>query len=154
MERTIGLRRTQPRFLRDGHLGEFQEQWRARAVREGIEYRFPLLDRRLLELALSLPPDQFRRPGYNRWLMRHALRGVLPPEVCWNRRKDDPARVEAVVEAIAEALPAVRRRLAGRVPSRAPYVDMAGLLECLDAERFRAAPRFAPLRAALQFLDF
>ena len=153
-ERLIGLRRTQVRFLRDGHLSEFQEQWRARGVRSGIEYRFPLLDRRLLEFALSLPPEQFRRPGYNRWLMRHALRRVLPPEVCWNRSKDDPARVEPVVDAIAAALPAVRRRLAGRTPSRAPYVDMPGLMEYLDADRFRAAPRFAPLRAALQFLDF
>ena len=153
-ERMIGLRRMQVRFLRDGHLSEFQEQWRARGVRQGIEYRFPLLDRRLLEFALSLPPDQFRRPGYNRWLMRHGLRRVLPPAVCWNRSKDDPARVEPVVEAIAAALPAVRRRLAGHTPSRAPYVDMPGLLEYLDADRHRAAPRFAPLRAALQFLDF
>jgi len=31
---------------------------------------------------------------------------------------------------------------------------MPGLLEYLDADRFRATPRFAPLRAALQFLDF
>ena len=153
-ERLIGLRRTQVRFLRDGHLSEFQEQWRARGVRRGIEYRFPLLDRRLLEFALSLPPDQFRRPGYNRWLMRHGLRRVLPPAVCWNRRKDDPARAEPVMDAIAAALPAVRRRLAGRTPSRAAYVDMPGLLEYLDTDRFRAAPRFAPLRAALQFLDF
>ena len=64
----------------------------------------------LLEFALSLPPDQFRRPAYNRWLMRHRLRRVLPPAVCWNRSNDDPARVEPVVEAIAVALPAARRR--------------------------------------------
>ena len=153
-ERLIGLRRTQLRFLRDGHLSEFQEQWRARAIGQGIEYRFPLLDRRLLEFALSLPAEQFHRPGHNRWLMRHGLRRVLPSEVCWNRSKDDPARVEPVVEAIAEALPAVRRRLTDAMPSRSPYVDMPGLLKCLDAEGFRAAPRFFPLRAALQFLDF
>jgi len=64
----------------------------------------------LLEFALSLPPDQFRRPAHNRWLMRHGLRRVLPPAVCWNRSNDDPARVEPVVEAIAVALPAARRR--------------------------------------------
>ena len=58
------------------------------------------------------------------------------------------------MEAIAEALPAVRRRLTDAMPSRSPYVDMPGLLKRLDAEGFRAAPRFFPLRAALQFLDF
>ena len=154
-QRLIGVRRAQLRFLQDGRLGEFQGLWRARGVRSGVEYRFPLLDRRLLELALSLPPEQFRRPGHNRWLMRHALRPVLPPEVRRNRDKTDPARFEPLMDAIAEALPAVRRRIAGRTPSRARYVDVPGLLEHLDPARFRAGPpRPAPLLVALQFLDF
>ena len=153
--RLIGVRRAQLRFLQDGRLGEFQDQWRARSVRSGVEYRFPLLDRRLLELALSLPPEQFRRPGHNRWLMRHALRPVLPPEVRRNRDKTDPARFEPLMDAIAEALPALRGRIAGRTPSRARYVDVPGLLEHLDPARFRVGPpRPAPLLAALQFLDF
>ena len=153
MARTIGVRRTQLRFLQDGRLG-FQEEWNAHSVKRGIEYRFPLLDRRLLEFALSLPPEQFRRPGHSRWLMRHALRHVLPPEVCWNRSKADPARTEPLIDAIAEALPAVRRRILSPVPSRAPYIDMPSLLEHLDADRFRTAPQLAPLGAALRFLDF
>ena len=154
-QRLIGVRRAQLRFLQAGRLGEFQGLWRARGVRSGVEYRFPLLDRRLLELALSLPPEQFRRPGHNRWLMRHALRHVLPPEVRRNRDKTDPARFESLMDAIAGALPAVRRRIAGRTPSRAHYVDVPGLLEHLDPARFRAGPpRPAPLLVALQFLDF
>ena len=152
--RMIGVRRTQVRFLRDGHLGWSLEQLRARGVRQGIEYRFPLLDRRLLEFALGLPPEQFRRPGHSRWLMRHALRTVLPPEVCRSRSKADPARSDPVMEAIVKALPAVRRRLAGRTPSRAPYVDMRGLLECLDADGFRVVQQSTPLMQALLFLDF
>ena len=77
------------------------EGWAASGARRGIEYRYPLLDRRLLELALGLPPGQFRRGRWGRWLMRHALGAchagssircfpaegpVLPPEVCWNPR--------------------------------------------------------------------
>lgn len=151
--RMIGVRRTQLAFLRDGRLG-FQAEWHARAAEHGIEYAFPLLDRRLLEFALSLPPQQFRRPGHDRWLMRHALRQVLPPEVCYNRRKDDPARFEPLMDAIVETLPAVRHRILARTPSRASYVDMPSLLERLDPSRFRAAPQFEPIRAALQFLDW
>ena len=152
--RAIGVRRTQLRFLRDGRLSEFQEQWRARGVQLGVEYRFPLLDRRLLEFALSLPPEQFRRPGQNRWLMRHGLRCVLPPEVCRQRSKADPARSEPLEDAIAEALPAVRRRIIDGAPSRTPYIDMPALLDRLDTDRFPATAQFGPLRAALQFLDF
>lgn len=152
--RLLGGRRTQLFFLLNGEMGEALDRTSARGVRRGIEYRYPLLDRRLLEFALGLPPGQFLRAGHGRWLMRHALRHLLPPEVCWNRSKDDPARSGPLMDAIAEALPAVRRQLAGSAPSRSPYVDMPALLECLDADRLRATQRFGPLLAAVFFLDY
>ena len=154
VRRMIGVRRTQLFILLNGRIGESLDQLSARGVRRGIEYRYPLLDRRLLEFALGLPPGQFRRVGHDRWLMRYALRHILPPEVCWNRSKDDPARSEPLRDAIAEAAPAVRRQIAGSAPSRSPYVDMPALLECLDADWLRAAPRFGLLLAALHFLDY
>lgn len=79
---------------------------------------------------------------------------MLPSEVCWNRSKADPARVDALLDACAEALPALRRELLRRTPSRACYVDMPRLLDSLDADRFRAKPRMVPIRTALQLLDF
>ena len=153
---------------RSGHLGERMEGWAASGARRGIEYRYPLLDRRLLEFALGLPPEQYRRGRWNRWLMRHALgaalRGapsgtsaggpVLPPEVCWNRSKADPARIDPLYDSFAEALPALRRELLRRAPARACYVDMPRLLDSLDTDRFRAMPRMGPIRTALQLLDF
>ena len=50
----------------------------------------------------------------------------------------------------------VRRELAARAapPLRSRYVDMPRLLESLDADRYRAAPRFSPILSALAFLDF
>ena len=36
------------------------------------------VDRRVLEFALGLPPDQFRRRPWSRWLMRHALSSPGP----------------------------------------------------------------------------
>ena len=88
--------------------------------------------------------------------MRHALRGVLPASILWNRGKSDPARFDPMFDAFANALPLVRQRLEERAaaPSRARYVDMPRLLERLDADRFRAESRWASIRAALQFLDF
>ena len=142
------------------------EGWAASGARRGIEYRYPLLDRRLLEFALGLPPEQFRRGRWNRWLMRHALgaalRGappgtsadgpVLPPEICWNRSKADPARIDAALDAFAEALPVLRRELRRRAPARACYVDMPRLLDGLDADRFRAKPRITPIRTYADLL--
>ena len=152
--RDVGVRRTQLRMLQDGVLSLRMEGWAASGARRGIEYRYPLLDRRLLEFALGLPPEQFRRGLWTRWIMRYGLREILPREVCWDRSKGDPARVEMWTEAFAQALPTVRRLLAERPPSRAGYVDMPRLREHLDPDRFRANPYRAPLRKALQILDF
>ena len=151
--RTIGVRRTQLRLLQAGHLVERMEGWAASGAARGIEYRYPLLDRRLLEFALSLPPEQFRRGRWGRWLFRQGCEPLLPAEVCWNRRKADPARSEPLQDAFVEAFPAIRRRLEERTPSRAGYVAMPRLLERLDAARFRARPEPGPMMRALQFLD-
>ena len=154
--RFVGLRRTQLRLLQGGHLSERMEGWAADGARRGLEYRYPLLDRRLLEFTLGLPPEQFLRGQWSRWLMRRAMQGVLPPQVCWNTDQTDPVRYGALVDAFAEALPAVRRQLQARSapPSRSHCIDMPRLLERLDAARFRARPMFESLRKALQFLDF
>ena len=155
--REIGVRRTQLRLLRyGGMLSNAMEEQAVSGARHGIEYRYPLLDRRLLEFALGLPPEQFRRGGWGRWLMRYALAPVLPPDVLWSEDKADPAREEPMVDAIAGALPAVRREVAARAGrlARARYVDVPRLLERLDPERFRARPRLAAINSALHVLDF
>ena len=156
--REIGVRRTQLRLLRYGLLSGNMELHAVSGARHGIEYRYPLLDRRLLEFALGLPPEQFRRGRWGRWLMRYALAPVLPPDILWNQDKTDPAREEQMVDAIAEALPTIRRQVeaaarAGTL-ARARYVDVPRLLERLDPERFRARPRTTSIGSALHVLDF
>ena len=149
------VRCSQVRLLQFPHLSVRIEGWAASGARRGIEYRYPLLDRRLLEFALGLPPAQFRRGRWGRWLMRHALRTVLPPEVCWHASKTDPGRFASMRDAFFEAVPAIREELAVASPSRAGYVDMARLLESLDGDRLRAEPQVASgIGAALQFLDW
>ena len=165
--RNVGVRRLQLWRLQTAQHSRRMEGWAASGARHGIEYRYPLLDRRLLEFALSLPPEQFSRGRWDRWLMRYALSGgagrsfaespVLPADVCWNAAKTDPARFDAMIDAVAEALPEIGRGLAARSapPSRARYIDMPRLLERLDAAHVRRKkPRLAPMLNALQFLDF
>ena len=154
--RAVGTERTQLRLLRGGELGLRMEGWAASGAGRGVEYRYPLLDRRLLEFVLGLPPEQFRHGKLGRWLMRRTFDSMLPPQVCWNLSKSDPARIEALQDAFAETLPMVHRELAARAtpPLRSRYIDMPRLLERLDADRYRADPRTSPILNALQFLDF
>ena len=51
------------------------------------EYRYPHLDRELVEFLFSVPREQLVRPGQRRSLMRRALRDVVPSKVLERRRK-------------------------------------------------------------------
>ena len=150
------MRAKQAHRLQHDHLSRRIEAWATSGARHGIEYRYPLLDRRVLEFALGLPPEQYLRGRWSRWVMRRALDPVLPPEVCWNEDKRDPARGEPLRDAIAEALPMVRRAIEDRPapPSRARYLDLPRLLEHLDPEHWRAGGCRAAVPKALHFLDF
>ena len=161
-----GVRRSLLARLQSGILSMRLECWAASGAMRGLEYRYPLLDRRLLEFALGLPPEQFKRPAAVRWLMRHALSPqapcahssvpILPPQVCWRLPKADPARVDALLAAYAEALPLIRQEIAASPsPSRACYIDVPRLLECLDLSRFEGGqPPLLRILNAAGFLDF
>jgi asparagine synthase (glutamine-hydrolysing) len=51
------------------------------------EYRYPYLDRDLVDFLFRLPREQMVRPGRRRSLMRRALGRIVPPEILERRRK-------------------------------------------------------------------
>ena len=155
--RQTGVRATQLSLLEHGHLSARMEGWAAGGARHGIEYRYPLLDRRVLEFALGLPPEQYVRGRGGRWLMRHALGPLLPPGLCWRRNDEDPMRTERETDIFAEGLSVIRRGLADRPhpPSRAAYLDMPRLMDALRRDDLHTQPlKWTRLWRALSFLDF
>ena len=48
---------------------------------DSLDVRHPLLYRPLVELALRLPPELRARPHAHRWVLREAMRGILPERV-------------------------------------------------------------------------
>jgi asparagine synthase (glutamine-hydrolysing) len=51
------------------------------------EYLYPYLDRDLVDFLLRVPPDRLLQPQRRRYLMRRALRGIVPEEILERRRK-------------------------------------------------------------------
>lgn len=51
------------------------------AVAAGIESRHPLEDRRVVEFGFALPDTQRQRNGVNKFVLRQAMRGLLPTKV-------------------------------------------------------------------------
>ena len=140
LPRHLNPRHVQLQLLDFGHLSGRCEDWAASGARFGIDYRYPLLDRRVLEFALGLPPEQFLDAGGSRLFMRRTLRTVLPAEVCGHTSKAEPAVSDARSDAQVLALPAIGKELSARTtpPSRARYLDMERLLANLSAAHIRA----------------
>ncbi len=47
----------------------------------GIQVRYPLLDRDLVDFTCSIPPDLKVKPGKTRYIFKQAMRGFLPDEI-------------------------------------------------------------------------
>jgi asparagine synthase (glutamine-hydrolysing) len=52
-----------------------------------LEARLPFLDQELVDYVLALPADAIIRHGWNRWVLRQALRDALPRKVYRRRKK-------------------------------------------------------------------
>jgi asparagine synthase (glutamine-hydrolysing) len=75
------LRRDQARALLDPYNAHSVCLESANASRAGIEVRTPYRDRRLVELALAMPAHLLYRRGWHKWIIREAMRGILPEPV-------------------------------------------------------------------------
>ena len=70
-------------------LGDLQRQIACTplASAPARERRFPFLDRDLLEFLYNIPREQLVQPGRRRFLMRRALRGIVPEPLLERKRK-------------------------------------------------------------------
>jgi asparagine synthase (glutamine-hydrolysing) len=111
--------------------------WHQNGMGHGLNVRDPTLDRRLLEFCLAVPDEQYRRDGYDRALIRHAMTGLMADKVRLNRRRGlQAADLSRRVAATAGEIHAVLDRFEGN--------QLAS--DILDLPRMRASP--AGCRAA------
>ncbi len=79
---TLTVRAAQLELLLSSHLQWQLMGWAATGAKNGIDYRYPLLDRRLIEFSLGLPATMMGRQGWDRYLFRYAMRDRLPAGAC------------------------------------------------------------------------
>lgn len=78
------------RLMTSPHIAERAEVWAQTGARHGLAFAFPLLDRRVVEFALSLPSELFLRDGFRRRPFRDAMADVLPQRVRLRHQKYMP----------------------------------------------------------------
>lgn len=147
------VRDTQLDLLYHGHINERIESWAIYGRKFGIEYRYPLLDRRLIEFALSLPPHQYKKGRWKRFVFRNAMRNILPDVVRKNLSKNEPVRVEASSQNMVTAMRRIGKEIRDGIlkPERCEYIDMPRLLNILEG---KSKERHGAALQALRFIKF
>jgi len=111
-----------------GHLAAIARAVDTPAVPCPADTRYPFLYRPLVELGLRLPPRLHIRPAQRKWLLREAMRGLLPEAV---RTRPGKGVIDARI------LWALQRH-GGRL-ERLLHDPILAQLGCVEPERLRAA---------------
>lgn len=106
-------------------------QLQRRAGAHGIEFRHPLLDHRLMELAARLPPEQLVSGGERKFVLRNAMRGYLPESVISLRQKIIPLAI--FDRGVERGRPVVERLLRDMMAADLGLVEPARLREGYEA---------------------
>lgn len=130
------------------------ESWATDGAAFGIRYTYPLLDRRVVEFALSLPDHVFIDENHKRLFFRQAMAPILPHNACWEVTKADPARVDPLIMSMQEAYVALGQQLKqqGTKSAKADYIDMDRFIDDLQADKISNRTRKGKIVLAMEFL--
>jgi asparagine synthase (glutamine-hydrolysing) len=113
------------------------------------EYRYPMLDKDLVEFLFSIPPEQLVQPGRRRSMMRRALRGIVSVEILERRRK--AFQLRAPMNAIRAAQPKLDRLIAGSRIAELGFIDTAALKRALRATADGSAEWYQAILRAIAY---
>jgi asparagine synthase (glutamine-hydrolysing) len=117
------------------------------ATEDGIEMRHPFLYRPLVEMVLGLPSHFLTRAGHEKWVLREALRNVLPERVRTRRGKGGPdARV---LWSLSREEARITSMLRDPVISQLGWVERRGLIRSYEQAKSGHGPDRLMVQTAL-----
>lgn len=146
---SLGLHFRYKANLTNGHLAWRMDSWAAAGAAHGIIYRYPMLDRELLEFCFGLPPEQVILGGTQRSLFRRATRSILSDAIrSQNKPKESQrvARLTAATHAAGDIL--ARQALRETAPRIFDWIDYNKLQETLVRPASDPLGHFTRLQAA------
>jgi len=113
------------------------------------EYRYPFLDRDLVDFLLRVPPTQLLRSGQRRSLMRRSLADIVPPEILQRRRKAHVIR--GPLAAIRDHASTLTSLFSGSQVGGFSFVDESELRAQIQRIETGHSSEWRPLMRAIQF---
>jgi asparagine synthase (glutamine-hydrolysing) len=95
-----------------------------------VEARLPFLDHHLVDFSRRLPPSQKIRGGAEKFVLRKAMRSVIPPAVCGRRK-----RALQTPPALLDGGPMrdlIQDTLRGRAINSIPFLNRSAVVRLLD----------------------
>lgn len=81
-------------LINNYHLSERTERWAIMGYKKGIVYRYPLLDKRIIEYILQVPSHLMFRNGFSRIILRDIGKKWLPKDVILRVDQRDPVYIK------------------------------------------------------------
>lgn len=140
-------------MLTDSYLVGRATHWAIIGARHAVAFTYPLLDRRIIDFALSLPVERFVDGGFSRQPFRNAMAGILPESIRWRDSKfvpfpDVPERLTAALPGLLDRLRAVRESapVASMFDVDAISATFSAALRNSPAQRLAPNEQIAPSR--------
>ncbi|MFL5496053.1 MAG: asparagine synthase-related protein [Gemmatimonadales bacterium] len=95
--------------------------WNRDGLADGLDVRHPFLYRPLIEFALRLPPELRARPHAHRWIVREAMRGILPEAI--RTRVGKPETSDILARCLSTRRPALAQLLHAPILADLGIVD-------------------------------
>ncbi|PHS41840.1 MAG: hypothetical protein COB07_02025 [Sulfurovum sp.] len=107
-----GVRNQQKMYYHNGHILERIESWGLMAFSKKLEYRYPLLDKRIVEFALGVPEELFYpKEGKCRHLIKDAVNDLLPSEILHFSKTDEVKVNHTYKRRYVEALKILKKEI-------------------------------------------
>lgn len=120
-----------------------------------VNYRRPFLDHRVAEYVFSLPACYKIHNGWTKYLLRAAMNGILPKEVCWRKIKvGGTAPISVWKDFLMRNRDKMKAVLGGRKFYSAGFINQKAVLKNFDALFLAAvAPETTDISALWRFVN-
>lgn len=97
-------------LLKFYHLAKRMDSWAINAEKYRFEYRYPLLDKELLEFWFSIPQEHTFHNFESRILYREALKGILTESIRTRKEKGELLRISDTLNKAEKAFPLIYKQ--------------------------------------------
>ncbi len=131
MQPPVRIREHMLAFWQNGHIQSRIESWASASIPNRLEYSYPLLDKRIIEFVLGMPPEYFVNNGVGRYIFRSAAEGLLPEKILWSNAKAEHNRVEQLASLFISAcnLFTINEEISAE---QSDYIDSDKLMQTLE----------------------